>query len=224
MWDNPEDNFIADDTSLDRETARELYRLGFGGDLNLTSRWARVVDPAVIRFVDVVNAAHGHAESNGMISCPFHGRDSHPSFKLYLDHGFCFGCPPKQMYYDAVGFVAAKFGYTRLQAITWLEKKYDLPKLESTDEEDNADETEDGDEIVSLNFHHLAPPYIKLAAQRFRQDLDADTAHGYIRIYFESMPDRKEHPDSPEALEKAVGLARVLGSKAVEQLKKQRSK
>lgn len=220
MWDGEDDNFLADDVSFDRQTARELYRLGFGGDLNLTARWVRVTDPLVIRFVDIVNDIHGRAESSGMISCPFHGRDSHPSFKLYPDGAWCFGCPHGQQYYDTVKFVAAKFGYTPNQAITWLEKKYALPKLEATDE-DTGDETEEGDEIISLNFAHLAPAYIKKAAQHFREVLDPEIAHEYIRTYFESMPNRKENPDSPEALERAMGLANVLGWKAVEQIKKQ---
>lgn len=222
MWElGIDDNLLADDTAFDRQTARELYRLGFG-DAKLSARWSRATDPEVIRFVDIVNEIHGRAEANGMISCPFHGRDSHPSFKLYPDGAWCFGCPHGQQYYDTVKFVAAKFGYTPLQAIVWLEKKYGLPQLEGDEYEEEDEETEDGNAIVSLNFHDLAGPYIKTAARAFQQSLDVELAHEYITIFFESMPGRKEDPNSTEALQKAVGLARVLGWKAVEEIKKQR--
>ncbi len=217
MWEEDEDYLVAESIDLEREKAREMYRATLG-DVNLSPRWARILDE--VQFVDVVEAIHGPAPSDGMISCPFHGRDATPSFKLYKgsNSAYCFGCPEGQKYYDAVRFTAAKFGYTPLQAIHWLEKRYDLPPLEA-----EAEELEEGDTvIVNLNFSHLAEPFIRRAGEHFLSTLDPDLAREYIAMYFEAVPGRNANLDSEEELLKTVPLARVLGWKALEQLKKQR--
>lgn len=212
----------SDDDSIDfdRTVAKELYLAGFGEDPNMSARWARVTDPSVIEFVDVVRATHGEADSNGSISCPFHGRDSRPSFKLFRgsNDAYCFGCPEGEKYYCSVRFLVAKFGFTRLQAIAWLEREYDLPPLEIEEDED-----EDSDiEVVSLNFHDLKGPYIELAANAFRATLNPELARSYMAVFFEGEPARKADPNSDEELAKIVPMARILGWKALEEIKKQR--
>lgn len=196
------------DVDFDRESARELYDQGYRA--TLSPRWARVTDPSVVRFVDIVNMIHGHADMNGMISCPFHGRDSHPSFKLYPRGAWCFGCPPGSQYYDTVRFVAAKLGYTYTQAIAWLERKYELPPLDAEEDEDTEGEY--------LNFSRLAPAYIQLAASE-AQKLDPELIREYIAIYFEASPGRADQ-NNPDSLEKVMPMARVLGTQRLEKIKR----
>lgn len=226
MWDADDTNFlVADDVEFDRATARELYRTGFG-DTNLSARWSRIYED--VTFVDVVEALHGNErglgrlDPNGMISCPFHGTDRRASFKLYKgsNDAYCFGCPEGEKHWDSVRFVAAKYGYTPLQAIHWLEKEYELPPLTAEDEEE---EDPDSDiVVVNLNFSHLAEPYIRVAAAAFQKSLDPELAREYLTIFFEAVPGLRADLNSEEELKKVTPLARVLGWKAVEEIKKRR--
>jgi len=42
--------------------------------------------------MDEVLGMYGLKSSRGMISCPFHGKDRHPSMKIYRDGYKCFAC------------------------------------------------------------------------------------------------------------------------------------
>jgi hypothetical protein len=201
-----------------RQTARDLYRAGFGST-DLIARWDRI--RSEIRFEDIVSELHG--TNTLVISCPFHGRDSRPSFFLYKrsNDGYCFGCPQGEQYYDSVRFAAAKLACSRAQAISWIEKHYDLPTLEGVeDDEDEDDETEDGTRIVQLTFNELCEPFIALAAASFTQDPDPDLAREYIELFFDSVPERNANLKSEEELRKARTLGRVLGMEALEAIKK----
>jgi hypothetical protein len=213
-----DDDFLAEDVEFERKTAQELYYRQFGDDPNIAARWDRLRTPTEFRFVDLVNRIHdGRATVGAMMSCPFHGRDSHPSFKIYKNDAFCWGCPTGSGFYDSVGFVAAKFQITKIQAIRWLEKAYDLPQLDVVEEEED-EETEDG---PPLTFADLAPTYIQFIARQFRQDpTDLEMIHDGIRTYFEAKPGPKEKPDSVEALERARDMANILGEKLLEKIKR----
>lgn len=219
MWGEEELELarITEDCEFDRATAREQFRLTLGDDPHLSARWARVTEE--IEFVDVVEATHGRAQSNGFISCPFHGRDARPSFKLYRgsNDAWCFGCPYDSQHYDAVKFVKAKFGYTVHQAVTWLEKHFELPPMEFEDEEEDDDSEV---EIVNLNFLDLAEPFIEQAAADFARTHDVELIRDYMAIYFAAVPARKADPNSEEELGKVTTLARALKSQAVEKIKK----
>lgn len=59
----------------------------------------------------------------GLCLCPFH-TDSHASFKLYPDHGYCFSCHTRA---DAVQLVAYRERLTPLQAARRLATQFGIP-------------------------------------------------------------------------------------------------
>jgi hypothetical protein len=216
-----EEDFGVQDVDFDRATARKLNSLSYADDPHLSARWSRIKEE--IEFVDVVRMIHdGTAPADGFISCPFHGRDRKPSFHLYRgsNDAWCYGCAYGQQLYDHVTFVVAKYGYTKLQAVAWLEKHFDLPPMEFEEEEEEDDESEVV--VVNLNHSHLSEPYIEKAAAAFQQALDPELAREYIAIYFAATPARDADLNSEEELAKSVPLARVLGWKTVEEIKKRR--
>jgi len=201
-----------------RESAYAVDRAVFG-DSNLIARWDRIREE--VSFPDLIASEEGTREQK--ISCPFHGRDRNPSFQIYRrsNDAYCYGCPEGSKLYDSVRFIKAKYGLSALQAIVWLEKHFGLPPLEG--DEDLDDDDEDSDEkTVSIGFADMAEPYRQHAAAAFLADPDPEMAREYIEIYFDALPDKKEDPESPEELLKAVSLARVLGSAAIEAIKKKR--
>ena len=101
-------------------------------------RWERAHDnPPVKDLLADLFGLHGSP-----LSCPFHGRDSKPSFYVYprSNDCYCFGCGEGPLgYWDNLKLVAAHFGWVRtfgsdevpdrVQALKWLEKNYDMPVL-----------------------------------------------------------------------------------------------
>lgn len=82
------EELVGEEIDFQRESIQKLYRSGEGG-IN-PERWERARDE--VRFEDVVSELTG--ERSGVIRCPFHGRDQHPSFTLYArtNDAYCFGC------------------------------------------------------------------------------------------------------------------------------------
>ncbi len=71
---------------------------------------------------------------NKFISCPFHGRDSTPSLKLYDADSYngsahCFGCKKT---WDAVSFCAEKEGVSNGEALSRLCSKYGIASVSYT--------------------------------------------------------------------------------------------
>ncbi|MBO7732355.1 MAG: hypothetical protein J6S67_07375 [Methanobrevibacter sp.] len=64
-----------------------------------------------IPFMAIILTYHV-PQRNGFCLCPFHN-DSHPSMKIYKDHGYCFAC---HKYTDGIGLVAQRCGLTPLAA------------------------------------------------------------------------------------------------------------
>jgi hypothetical protein len=182
---------------LSRAAARELYNIG-PYEVH-PERWERVRED--IRFDDLVEEFEGTGHRE-VISCPFHGRDSKPSFHLYrrTNDAYCFGCCEGQKYYDAVRFVAAKMGCSRIEALRWIEKHYNLPPIADV----RMDEEEEQGEIQILSFEDLTPYYITKASRDIATSRDVELAESYLRIFFEA---KKENNPLP--------LARVLGREAV---------
>jgi len=206
----PEPDFIR--LKFEKDSLHKLYQTGVSREIN-PKRWERV--RTEIRFEDVVSDLSGH--SGSAIRCPFHGSDSTPSFWIYRgsNDGWCFGCPPKEQYYDQVRFAAKYLDISRPQALRWLEKKWDLPAMpDEPDEEDEAEE-------VQLRFEDLQEPFILRAIKQVREFKDVELAEDYIHYYFKAvgnlkMSDMAKKEGEPEdaaefEVKAATTLARVLG-------------
>ena len=171
------------------------------------ARWGRVRDD--INFQDLVGELTG-LTSHDKIRCPFHGVDRTPSFAFYphKNNGWCFGCPPKEQFYDNVNFVAKFFSISRTKALLWLEKSNNLTEI--PDVEDDEDEEEE--ETVTITFEDLAPLYIiQAAAHPATQDVEL--AQDYLKRYFEA-----------EALGDTLALARVLEPATLERARNRKAR
>lgn len=201
--------------NFERNSLHKLYRSGEAGGIH-PERWDRIRRD--IRFEDVVADLSGHSGSSA-IRCPFHGSDSRPSFWLYRgsNDGWCFGCPPKEQYYDHIRFVARYLDINRVQALRWLEKKWDLPPLANLpDEEEDEEYT-----TVKLSFDDLQEPYIRKAIKQVHEFKDVELAEDYVRYYFEALHQLKLAEEAKKIGEiedaasfetkAATTLARVLG-------------
>ena len=186
-----------EELEFERESVERLYRTGAGG-IN-PERWERARDDVL--FEDVVSDLTGSRSS--VIRCPFHGRDSRPSFQLYprTNSAFCFGCPPGSMYYDSVTFVSKYLEISRVQALRWIEKNFDLPKLADVKDDEDEDENTTG----ILWFWDLAEHFILKANQDVQSTKDVELAEDYLRIYFTALAQEKAADD----------LAKIEGDESV---------
>jgi hypothetical protein len=126
--------------------------------------------------------------------------------------GAVHNCPPGSQYYDSVIFVSKYMDCNKVQALQWIEKTFDLPRMPDAPPED---EEEGG----VLGFWDLSEPFILKAARDVQENRDPELAEDYIRIYFSSLAlekSAKTVEDSASArLQAAVGLASVLGREKV---------
>lgn len=157
------------------------------------ARWERANEE--VNFQDLVEEFTGH-RSNDKISCPFHGTDSTPSFGFWphQNDGFCFGCPPGEQYYNNISFVSRWFSFSRVRALLWIEKNYNLPPLDDVKLEDEEEEEE-----ITVDLADLTEAYIRQARREVQQHQDPELALGYIQKFYEA-----ERDNDP------VTLARVL--------------
>jgi hypothetical protein len=194
-------------------------------------RWERI--RTEVRFDDVVADLLGESGGNS-IRCPFHGRDSTPSFNLYrgTNDGWCFGCPPGEQYYDSVLLVSRFNDITRVAAMQWLEKKWNLPPIADIENEE-----EEREILVEIGFDDLVEPYVFKVARHLDSSQDVELAEDYMRIFFEAwnlnqsgIKKAKEPADSEEERETlideanalktkaTIGLARVLGKDVLDRV------
>jgi len=189
----------AEDIEFARSAADKLYSLGTALGIN-PERWDRVRDEVL--FSDVVEEVLG--KHGSPINCPFHGRDSTPSFYVYPpargNCGWCFGCAPDG-YYDNVKLVSKTFDIDRVKALVWIEKKWNLPPLQDVPRE------EEEEEFVEVVFDDLSEAYILQAAKEIQHAKDFELASEYLRIYFQA--DRDQDP---------MPLARVVGRETVQRI------
>lgn len=185
------------------EFSRAAILTLYGSGAVAEERWTRA--NTEIRFDDVVQELTG--KWGRAISCPFHGADSRPSFYIYSanNDGYCFGCPPKQGYYDNIRFVSLFLHFSRIKALKWLEKKWELPSIADVilDKEEDDDE----EQIVSLAFTDLNEHYIQHAIRDIREAQEPELAEEYLRIYYEAEKD-----------EAVLPLGRVLGQEKVQRI------
>lgn len=222
-----DENFLpeVEDLEIHRKNISRVYASTYR-TVN-PERWERAKQD--IPFDDVVSDLYG--QSGSKISCPFHGRDSTPSFTFYRspNDAFCFGCPSGEGYYDSVIFVSRYMGVNRLQALKWLEDKYELPPLADVEDAETyleEEETEEEASFVTLTYEDLVEPYIIRATTDIQATKDVHRALDYLNLYFkaehftaQAEEVRKHHDDPEEAQEAvrelmaqaAVTLAGVLG-------------
>lgn len=218
-----DDQLYPDVQELDfqKSNLSKLYSSGEARGVN-PERWERI--RREVRFEDVVSDLVPYNGGNSM-SCPFHGRDSTPSFWLYrgTNDGWCFGCPPKEQYYDHIRFVSKFLGITRVQALKWIEKKWNLAPIADI-------VSAEGDEtsVVTLDLKDLVEPYILKAIRDVQAVKDAELAEEYLRFYFEAIQLEKlaeeakkegELEDAADLRTKAaMTLARILGKEEIDRI------
>jgi len=201
---NPQNLSSADDIEWVQSEVDKLYRAST--DIPI-ERWDRVrweIDfyDLTIQLLEETGNMKGKP-SGGKISCPFHGRDSTPSFTFYRgsNSAFCFGCEPPvtNQFYDNVRLVASIFGISKRDALKWLEKRYKLPAM-AVEREAIVTPEEAEEEIVKLNFDDLKEPFLALATV-----LAKDTGtQELLDIYFKA-----QHEQDPLPLAKLLGKDRV---------------
>ena len=129
--------------------------------------------------------------------------------------GAVHNCPPKEQYYDHVRFVAKFMEISRPAALRWLEKKWDLPPILDTPEEEEEGLT------IKLRFEDLQEPYMLKAIKQVQEFKDVELAEDYLQHYFKAVQqmkfaeDVKKQGEGEDAIEleaaAATTLARVLG-------------
>ena len=166
-------------------------------------RWERVREN--VDIIDLVSDLTGNQVRGKAISCPFHGRDSRPSFYIYPDTNscYCFGCPPGDNYFDPIKFVAKSMELSPVQALLWLERNYDLPELEIQDIEPEEDE----EDTWLIEVPDLKDSYFKRVRGNLTAQPNVKSAKTYLGIYWESV--KSGDP---------THMAQVVGWERVEQL------
>jgi hypothetical protein len=196
----------------DVEFSREEARLLLGSSYKQISekRWDRIRE--LIDFRDLALEVTGKIPKGDSISCPFHGRDSNPSFHLYQrsNDAYCYGCPPGDQYWDHTKLVSRLMGTTRVAALKWLEEKYNLPKME--------DDLEDVEEenIILLEFTDVKDLYIRRVSELVAAETEdkVGLVKELMRFYFLG-----EKSNDPLPCARVLGLSKV---RSILRLKEQR--
>lgn len=199
-----------EDFDFSKENLKKLYSNVHVADPELWDRrYQRVRDE--ILFSEVVEDLTG--KHGDLISCPFHGTDTTPSFCVYPpargNMGFCFGCSAP---YTHVTFVAKYRGVSKSSALTWLEKNWNLPPLVS---EAKAPVDDDTVSTITLEFSDLSNLYVSHARKDITQSKEYELAEEYLRIYFEAEQEEDQ-------LKQVKALGEVLGAAAVARIVKQK--
>lgn len=200
----PQSPQSADDFDWVKAEVEKLYRAST--DIPI-ERWDRVrweIDfyDLTLQLLEETGNMKGKP-SNNKISCPFHGRDSTPSFTFYRgsNSAFCFGCEPPAVnqFYDNVRLVSSVFGISKRDSLKWLEKRYKLPAMTVTSDIVDLPDTEE-EEVVELNFDDLREPFLALATVLSK---DTETQE-LLDIFFKA-----QQTQDPLPLAKVLGKDRV---------------
>jgi DNA primase len=169
-------------------------------------RWTRARED--VDIVALVLDLTGSKIKGKAISCPFHGRDSRPSFYLYknTNSSYCFGCPPGANFFDTIGFVSKFRECSPAQAVMWLEKNYELPDLAPT-----AKEAPFVPKWL-LSVEELKEAYFKQVRHSLKREPNLANAKLYIDIYWEAL-------DTEDPTE----MAQVVGRDKIEQIMRRAS-
>ena len=164
-----------------------------------------------------------HDKRGNPMSCPFHGRDSKPSFYYFPENNtcFCWGCPDGDGYWDNVKIISRTLEITRPQALRWLEREFHLPSL--GDEQDPVDLDSDAGLVIVDETEEIEPDENLLQAADLRP-LFVSTARRLVRS---NAGTTDALPVAAELLERfftalkrndPVPLAQVVGAEAVRSL------
>jgi len=219
--DEDDYHFEEDDAEPTKNKKTRKTYAGANKDPQIIRRWERINEEVSIKEL-IADLYDG--ESRDLFNCPFHGRDSRPSFKVYPEknNAWCFGCPDNTGFYDCVRFAAAIWECSHLKAIALIEKQYNLPPLGpdpddyDEDDEDDYDVDRDGNRLVRLTIPDLLEPFIKHSAYEILQNPVPHVAREYIRIFFDSIPeDDQSREDADNQL---LCVARILGREAINRI------
>lgn len=197
----------------------------FGDPVELSSggisdaRWDR--GRSAVDARDVIFMLHD--KRGNPMSCPFHGRDSKPSFYYFPENNtcFCYGCPDGDGYWDNVKIVARTLEITKPQALRWLEREFHLPPM--ADEVDVVDldseeglvilEEDEGDAspTLLLSAEELRDPFVAQARRLVRAQAGTTDAVPLAQELVERLFTSLKHADP-------VPLAQVVGADTVRQL------
>lgn len=171
-------------------------------------RWERA--RTEIDHVSLIEEILGKSVTGNVINCPMGvHRDSTPSFNIYrhTNSSFCFGCPPpvKDQSYDNINFVSKIFGFNKVKALEWLEKRFKLPTIADTAFIAPEYEEDEEDEEYTLTVDDLIPVYLQIAPGLIES---VDDAKSLLKKYFLAI--REDDP---------LFLARVIGRKRLESIK-----
>ena len=180
-------------------------------------RWDRVRDQVDIR--DVIYSLHNRR--GNPISCPFHGRDSKPSFNIYPQTNtcFCFGCPDGDGYWDNIKIVSRTMELSKSMALRWIEREFHLEPL-AEGASDRAvdldmDEEEEEEPEIELELEDLAPAYMRYARKLIQDNpTGPDTASLALELierYFTA-----EYTNEPIILARVID--KFFGREAIQEL------
>ena len=162
-----ESDINASDIEFLRSEATKLY------DGVNPERWERMREQDFLALAEEILGVR--CMKNSFVRCPFHGTDSTPSFRIYTNNAWCWGCG---LFYDCVSLVAKHYDFNRFKALLWCEKFFNLPPMENVERVVEDDERE-------LKFVEVKGRYIKFAATDIQKHKNVGLAEEYLRYYFE---------------------------------------
>lgn len=183
----------ANDIEFLRSEAIKLY------DGINPERWERVHEQDFLSIAEEILGQRCMKQS--FVRCPFHGTDSTPSFRIYNNDAYCWGC---SQYFDAVALVAKYHDFNRFKALLWCEEFFKLPPMENVERETIEDDERE------LKFGEVKERYMKFAASEVQKHKNVELAEEYLRYYFESKQE-----------DSAMLLLQVLGPEKMAELFKE---
>jgi len=124
---------------------------------------------------------HVHAGAEHQFSCDLHGdgSDNKPSARVYPESGswYCWACEKTR---DAIETVRAKEGLGFMDAMKWLEHRYNLPPLPWDDERDSAPPVVNPFEVTYSRTRTYEEE--RFETLTFLEDITADRDLGYEQL------------------------------------------
>ena len=109
--------------------------------------------------------------------CPFHQENS-PSFTIFDDHYFCFGC---RAHGDAIEFVRHTQGLSFMETLKYLAEKYDVEAPELEDSRKAQESRRQASQLYKV---------LQLAQNYFSSSLEQQGAHVIEYLKREAFPMR----------------------------------
>lgn len=164
-------------------------------------RWERVREQDFLSLAEEILGQR--CMKNSFVRCPFHGTDSTPSFRIYDNNAWCWGC---QEYFDNISLVAKYNDFNHFKALLWCEEFFKLPPMENVPVEVEDEERE-------LKFSEIREAYILFAGADVREQKNLGLAEEYLRYYFEGKGQKDSEQD-------VMPLLAVLGPDVIAKISK----